>query len=648
MRLSNLLLAAADCKSDALLETARALYEPHESAMARAVRVMSAVRAGLSCERASMLLVDRVNSELLLVCTDADAAGMRMPIDTGVAGVVVASGRAVCITDAYSDPRFDARVDRDTGFVSRDLLAVPVLTSAGGSEYVGCVVEAMNQRENGFSASHEKLLSTIALQISDRLLPDLIEHMVAMPSSDDTGMAATELSMIREVLNAEYDGGDASLDAASRTSRVTRVTRVTRATRITHASRTTRADLAQTLAIEVGLPVAASAVDVQSLDEGELPTSGNAGVKNQAVSEAETEPIGHRLGQQRAISDTGYVAVEPLDETSLFSLPCGLQEDEALSFNIDLLPFSMTELMQLAAFVFAHSGVLEAFHVPSDSLASFLAECCSHYRANPYHNFHHGVHVLHGVYLHARAGQGLYAAPLTPLELFALLTAAIGHDLEHPGVTNAFLIKTGAPLAMLYNDRSVLESHHCATTFRLLALPHCSGMLSGLSEEERDEMRALMIETILATDMAHHHALIQELAQHAAGGSGPSGVMPPVDVLRAVCHLADLSNPVLKFELAEAWSVRVGQEAVAQAIEETRLGLPLPKGSKVTPYSRSELAARMLVFIDDWVRPLYKVAAMLFPGAESRLVEIERNREECIKILSKGKWTILPKPRWAR
>ena len=71
----------------------RALYEQHESAMARAVRVMSAVRAGLSCERASMLLVDRVNSELLLVCTDADAAGMRMPIDTGVAGVVVASGR---------------------------------------------------------------------------------------------------------------------------------------------------------------------------------------------------------------------------------------------------------------------------------------------------------------------------------------------------------------------------------------------------------------------------------------------------------------------------------------------------------------------------------------------------------------------------
>ena len=135
---------------------------------------------------------------------------------------------------------------------------------------------------------------------------------------------------------------------------------------------------------------------------------------------------------------------------------------------------------------------------------------------------------------------------------------------------------------------------------------------------------------------------------HPQTASGPSGVMPPVDVLRAVCHLADLSNPVLKFELAEAWSVRVGQEAVAQAIEETRLGLPLPKGSKVTPYSRSELAARMLVFIDDWVRPLYKVAAMLFPGAESRLVEIERNREECIKILSKGKWTILPKPRWAR
>ena len=46
-----------------------------------------------------------------------------------------------------------------------------------------------------------------------------------------------------------------------------------------------------------------------------------------------------------------------------------------------------------------------------------------------------------------------------------------------------------------------------------------------------------------------------------------------------------------------------------------------------------ELAARQLVFIDDWVRPLYKVSAILFPGAKSRLPEIERNREQCKKLI---------------
>ena len=69
-------------KSDALLSAAMALHSA-EAATLRAVRVMKAVLIGLECERASMLLVDEVHGELLLVCTDSDAAGLRMPIGSG-------------------------------------------------------------------------------------------------------------------------------------------------------------------------------------------------------------------------------------------------------------------------------------------------------------------------------------------------------------------------------------------------------------------------------------------------------------------------------------------------------------------------------------------------------------------------------------
>ena len=54
------------------------------------------------------------------------------------------------------------------------------------------------------------------------------------------------------------------------------------------------------------------------------------------------------------------------------------------------------------------------------------------------------------------------------MERLSLMVAAIGHDIDHPGLNNAFLRKTQAPLAIRYNDRSVLENHHASVLFSLL------------------------------------------------------------------------------------------------------------------------------------------------------------------------------------
>ena len=93
---------------------------------------------------------------------------------------------------------------------------------------------------------------------------------------------------------------------------------------------------------------------------------------------------------------------------------------------------------------------------------------------------------------------------LKPFDALTLLISAIGHDVGHPGVNNAFLVALNAPLAQLYNDRSVLESFHCAAYSQILRRHWPQAF-------QDTKMRKLMIDTILATDMGLHFKYMSDL-----------------------------------------------------------------------------------------------------------------------------------------
>ncbi len=56
----------------------------------------------------------------------------------------------------------------------------------------------------------------------------------------------------------------------------------------------------------------------------------------------------------------------------------------------------------------------------------------------------------------------------------------------------------------MYNDQSVLEHHHCASTFRVLKEQKCN-IFDGMEVVDQRELRKIIIAGILCTDMVCTH-----------------------------------------------------------------------------------------------------------------------------------------------
>ncbi|PDW04345.1 GAF domain-containing protein [Candidatus Viridilinea mediisalina] len=102
----------------------------------------------LAAEESSLLLLDEATGELVFHYAAGPAGrqllGQRLPPGTGVAGHVASSGQPAIVNDTRGDGRFYRRLDGNTGFVTRSILAVPLKSRDG----VRGVLEVLNRRNN--------------------------------------------------------------------------------------------------------------------------------------------------------------------------------------------------------------------------------------------------------------------------------------------------------------------------------------------------------------------------------------------------------------------------------------------------------------------------------------------------------------------
>ncbi|MBD2194463.1 MULTISPECIES: GAF domain-containing protein [Calothrix] len=127
--------------------------------------VMEQARILMQADRSTLFLYRKEMGELWTkVAAASDGTNfieIRMPCNRGIVGYVAATGQAVNIPDAYRDPRFDPTTDRKTGYVTRNILCLPVFNSA--NELIG-VTQLINKQQGSFTASDEEFMRAFNIQ----------------------------------------------------------------------------------------------------------------------------------------------------------------------------------------------------------------------------------------------------------------------------------------------------------------------------------------------------------------------------------------------------------------------------------------------------------------------------------------------------
>jgi hypothetical protein len=311
----------------------------------------------------------------------------------------------------------------------------------------------------------------------------------------------------------------------------------------------------------------------------------------------------------------------------------------------------MDELTYAAVLMLEHvlkNPELECFRLSRPQLMTFVLESRRQYGHEQnvyYHNWRHAVDVTQSLYcflcdVHlcpplggrpvSKKEMNALERLFTPLDALILLVSAIGHDVGHPGVNNAFLVASNHHLAQMYNDRSVLENYHGAAYSQLLRR-HWP------SVGQNSRFRSTIISTILATDMQRHFEYMGQLSdlkrkvseadEELSNWNDKDKDHAKEVAMALLIKAADISNVARPFEISAQWALVLMNEFANQGELETELQIPTCLfGGPPDKEDRVAAAQSQKGFMDVFGFPLFRGLCEVMPNVSCTLPELEKNK----------------------
>jgi 3'5'-cyclic nucleotide phosphodiesterase len=222
-------------------------------------------------------------------------------------------------------------------------------------------------------------------------------------------------------------------------------------------------------------------------------------------------------------------------------------------------------------------------------LSSLISTIASLYRENPFHSFEHCSHVvmstrkmLNRIADHEKdmkhknrtKDSCTYGITSNPLHQFAIVFAALIHDLDHSGVSNAQLVEENHPLALLYSGKSVAEQNSINVAWKLLMEPQFADLRNCIysTEAELALFRQIVVNAIMATDLFDKDLKVMRESRWTKSflghlGNSKSSLTSSSDtdsgrckaaiVIDLIIQASDVSHTMQHFTVYKKWNMKL-------------------------------------------------------------------------------------------
>jgi signal transduction histidine kinase len=175
-------------------------------------QILNSATEILNCDAGSLFMIDESSGELVFEVTAGPVAdnlvGMRLPPGTGIVGRSVDNAQPIIANDVRHFENWSDTTDKQTGFVTKDLLVVPMQVK----EKIIGVIEIINKRDGSpFTPDDQELLATFASQAAiaienarlytqtDQALSARVEELSVMQRIDRELNASLELDHVLRI-----------------------------------------------------------------------------------------------------------------------------------------------------------------------------------------------------------------------------------------------------------------------------------------------------------------------------------------------------------------------------------------------------------------------------------------------------------------